>query len=139
MTSEAQGDCIFCGILRDDEGRVWLSSDKFFVMYDKYPVNSGHSLIIPHRHQADIFSLNAREWQDLQKVIMDVKQKLDEVWKPAGYNIGINCGADAGQTVFHLHVHVIPRYENDVPNPHGGIRNFKKSLVPYGDPTTEAH
>lgn len=67
----------------------------------------------------------------LWKLIEEVKKELDSRFHPDGYNVGVNVGAAAGQTVFHLHVHVIPRYNGDVQDPRGGIRKIKKSLVPY--------
>ena len=67
----------------------------------------------------------------ITRLIIEVKDKLDQQFHPDGYNIGVNVGSAAGQTIFHLHVHVIPRYLGDVPDPRGGIRRIKKSLVPY--------
>lgn len=94
-------------------------------------MNEGHSLIILERHYPDIFELSWPEWKDLQDVIEHAKSYLDEKFHPDGYNVGVNCGEAAGQTVFHLHIHLIPRYNGDVDNSRGGIRNFKKPLVAY--------
>lgn len=100
-------------------------------MFDNFPVNKGHVLIIPKRHCADIFAFDPDEWTDLPFAIQKVKVRLDQELHPDGYNIGVNCGEAAGQTVLHTHIHVIPRYHGDVPDPAGGIRNFKEPLMRY--------
>lgn len=123
-------ECLFCGVLVEGS-RVVLCTEKFFIIYDAFPVSRGHALLIPKRHQADLFSLTAGEWRDLRVAIWRTKEYLDREFKPDGYNIGINCGEAAGQTIFHLHLHVIPRYRGDVGEPRGGIRNLKKSLKEY--------
>ncbi|HAI86860.1 MAG TPA: HIT family protein [Firmicutes bacterium] len=69
----------------------------------------------------------------MAKLLVEVKELLDAEFAPAGYNIGVNVGAAAGQTIFHLHVHLIPRYVGDVPDPRGGVRKIKRSLVPYAE------
>ncbi|WP_420885511.1 HIT family protein [Candidatus Syntrophocurvum alkaliphilum] len=109
--------CIFCEI----KEKV-LENDLAFAIYDKYPVNPGHMLIIPKRHVADYFDTTIQERQAIDKLVMDCKNLLDEKYKPDAYNIGINCGEDAGQTIFHVHVHLIPRYKGDLDNPTGGVR-----------------
>ena len=91
-------------------------------MYDKYPVSSGHMLIIPKRHVANFFDTTLEEKLAIFEIIDQCKRKLDEERSPDGYNIGINCGKAAGQTIFHVHVHLIPRYEGDLDNPQGGVR-----------------
>lgn len=88
-------------------------------------------LVIPKRHFAAFFEAREEEIVAIYRLIRQVKGILDYKYHPDGYNIGVNAGAPAGQTVFHLHVHVIPRYVGDVANPRGGVRNFKKSLVEY--------
>jgi len=79
----------------------------------------------------EIFELTTDEWGNLKVAIQKTKDGLDNLYVPDGYNIGMNCGEVAGQTVLHLHIHVIPRYDGDVENPRGGIRNFKEPLVKY--------
>jgi len=86
---------------------------------------------MPKRHCSDVFFFNDAEWTDFPLVVKKTKSMLDGEYKPDGYNIGANCGKAAGQTIFHAHVHVIPRYEGDVSDPRGGVRNFKQALVPY--------
>jgi len=93
-----------------------------FVIRDGYPISSGHTLIIPKRHIASFFDATETERQVLFKLLDQEKTRLDNEFRPAGYNIGINDGPAAGQTVPHLHIHLIPRYEGDVEDPRGGIR-----------------
>ena len=110
----------------------WLWSSKyFFIMKDKFPVSSGHLLIISKRPCRDYFELNEEEMTELPLVIVKAKEIIEKDRKPGGYNIGMNCGAAAGQTVFHFHCHVIPRYEGDVENPRGGIRNVIPGMGDY--------
>jgi diadenosine tetraphosphate (Ap4A) HIT family hydrolase len=123
-------ECIFCK-WRETDGDFVLATEKWIVKSDLNPVNEGHSLIIPKKHHVDPFDLSLEEWNDLQVAMYETKNKLDKTHTPDGYNIGINCGGAAGQTVFHLHIHIIPRYRGDVESPRGGIRNFKKSLKEY--------
>ena len=94
-----------------------------FVIYDKFPVNKGHCLIIPKREYADYFESTEEEIEGLNKLLFQTKDFIKKKYNPDGFNVGINSGKDAGQTVFHMHIHLIPRYINDVDNPRGGIRN----------------
>lgn len=91
-------------------------------MRDGYPVSEGHSLVISHRHVGSYFDLTETERTDLQLLLTQAKQHLDGLLQPDGYNIGINDGVAAGQTVPHLHIHLIPRYQGDLPDPRGGVR-----------------
>ena len=110
----------------------WLiESDHFFVIKDKYPVSPGHLLIVSKLHRHDFFELNGEEQNELTKLISKAKTIIEQTHSPGGYNIGMNCGAAAGQTVFHFHCHVIPRYEGDVENPRGGIRNVMPGMGDY--------
>jgi diadenosine tetraphosphate (Ap4A) HIT family hydrolase len=90
-------------------------------------------LIIPKRHIETFFELSEDETLDLRDVITDMKEYIDVKYEPDGYNIGINNGFYAGQSIFHLHIHLIPRYKGDVEigELRGGVRNFKTPLVPY--------
>ncbi len=99
--------------------------------YDAFPVNRGHALIVPRRHVETLFDANPEELAAMNELLFRLKGILDEEFAPDGYNVGFNVGGAGGQTIFHLHMHVIPRYEGDVPDPRGGIRRIKKSLVPY--------
>lgn len=88
-------------------------------------------MIVPKRHVETLFDATQDELAAINHLLFEVKAKLDQKFQPDGYNVGVNVGLAAGQTVFHLHYHVIPRYVGDVEDPRGGIRRIKKSLVPY--------
>jgi diadenosine tetraphosphate (Ap4A) HIT family hydrolase len=89
---------------------------------DGFPVSQGHTLVVPRRHEADVFRLNADETRAVLELVGQVRDRLARELKPDGFNIGINVGAAAGQTVAHAHVHVIPRKKGDVEDPRGGVR-----------------
>jgi diadenosine tetraphosphate (Ap4A) HIT family hydrolase len=125
------GDCLFCNMLRTHERPLICANTFFFAVADKYPVSPGHSLIIPKRHITNLLDLSSDEMIALHGILRLVKQSLGEDCNPDGYNIGINEGEAAGQTVPHLHIHIIPRYVGDIDEPRGGIRNIKKALVAY--------
>lgn len=92
------------------------------VLRDGFPISRGHSLIVPRRHSASFFELTIEERMAILDLLDRAKAQLDRQYAPAGYNIGINDGVAAGQTVMHLHVHLIPRYNGDVADPRGGVR-----------------
>ena len=89
---------------------------------DSFPLTRGHSLVVPRRHVASFFELTAEERVAIMELLDRARAALDEEYAPDAYNIGINDGAAAGQTVMHLHVHLIPRYEGDTEDPRGGVR-----------------
>ena len=89
---------------------------------DAFPLNEGHCLIVPRRHEADFLALTSEEQAAIWALVPAVRRLIEERGLPHGYNIGINIGAAAGQTIGHAHLHVIPRYHADVPDPRGGIR-----------------
>jgi ATP adenylyltransferase len=113
------GPCPFCA---PDPGRVFLKGPTVFALWDGFPVNAGHALIIPCRHVGSWFEATPEEQEEILRTIPLVRERIEAHHAPAGYNIGVNVGFAAGQTVDHLHVHVIPRYEGDVEDPRGGIR-----------------
>jgi len=92
------------------------------VSWDRHPANPGHFLVIPKRHFADYFDINEAERMELWALVEAGKKVAEEKFSPDGYNIGINVGHWAGQSIHHLHIHVIPRYKGDVENPKGGVR-----------------
>jgi diadenosine tetraphosphate (Ap4A) HIT family hydrolase len=94
-----------------------------FSIFDIYPVNIGHALIIPKRHFENFFDITNKEYNAVGGLIKQVKMIIDEKYHPDGYNIGININESAGQTVPHCHIHLIPRYKEDVRKPQGGVRH----------------
>jgi diadenosine tetraphosphate (Ap4A) HIT family hydrolase len=100
-----------------------LQGQHFFVIKDGFPVSPGHCLIVSRQHRADYFELNKTERQELTELIQQVRTCIEQEHSPDGYNIGMNCGRVAGQTVMHFHCHVIPRYAGDMNNPAGGVRH----------------
>ena len=101
-----------------------IENEYAFAIYDGFPVAKGHSLVVPKRQVKEIFELNKEEYESCFELVRKVKDLLITKFKPEGFNIGVNCGEVAGQTIFHAHIHVIPRYKGDVPNPRGGVRNI---------------
>ncbi len=115
-----EDDCRFC--ISKPGRRVMIESKFGFAAWDRHPASDGHFLVIPYRHFASYFDINDDEREDLWNLVAEGKVMADEKWNPDGYNIGINVGESAGQSVHHLHIHVIPRYKGDVENPKGGVR-----------------
>lgn len=111
--------CPFCSLSSDKI----ISSDRFGVtIRDTFPVSAGHMLIIPRRHVRSFFELQPEEGRSLLFLLDKSRQLLDQEFRPDAYNIGINDGAAAGQTIPHLHIHLIPRYQGDCADPRGGVR-----------------
>ena len=110
--------CPFCNLEREKI----LESELSFAIYDGFPVNEGHALIIPKRHTANYFDLSLEEQKDCIELLNRVKGIVQEKYNPSGFNVGININEAAGQTVPHVHIHLIPRYEGDVEEPRGGVR-----------------
>tara|TARA_B100001123_G_C14633623_1_gene758764 strand:- start:81 stop:446 length:366 start_codon:yes stop_codon:yes gene_type:complete len=102
--------------------RILYKGEFFFIAFDKYPVTNGHCLIISNEVKKTYFDLSKEEKQSLPEMIEKAKELIEHKYKPDGYNIGINSGKEAGQTVMHFHCHVIPRYKGDMKNPEGGVR-----------------
>lgn len=111
--------CIFCDL---QAAGILADSEFSFAINDRYPLSKGHVLIIPKRHVVSMFDLSDSEYLDMLSVMRHIRAQQLEEFQPDGWNIGINDGAAAGQTVMHLHLHLIPRYQGDVADPRGGIR-----------------
>lgn len=102
----------------------WIADNRLtFAICDANPVSPGHALVIPKRPILSWFDATAEEVTAMTELVAVVKRQLDDRYQPAGYNVGFNDGAAAGQTVFHAHMHVIPRFNGDVPTPAGGVRH----------------
>lgn len=121
--------CPFCRLSRRVE--IICETATCVAFYDGYPVSLGHALIIPKRHVVSYFDLTNHEREAMNVVLQYVKQKVDGRYHPDGYNVGINVNEAAGQSVFHVHMHLIPRYKGDVPNPKGGVRGVIPSKQSY--------
>ncbi|MFK7950025.1 MAG: HIT domain-containing protein [Saprospiraceae bacterium] len=119
--TKKDNDCVFCS--PESERELITESATMYAILDKFPVSNGHTLIISKRHKNDYFALAEKEKMALQIMIERVKTILDKRYQPDGYNIGMNCGEAAGQTVSHFHCHIIPRYKGDMKNPKGGVRH----------------
>lgn len=113
-------DCFFCKSISNKD--YLLENDLAIARYDDFPVNKGHLEIIPKRHIKDWWSTTAEEKIAIFNLLDEAKKIVDENFHPDAYNIGMNLGVAAGQSIMHLHIHLIPRYENDVDNPRGGVR-----------------
>ena len=122
--------CPFCNI---ESNRIRYTNVAFFVIRDGYPVSPGHTLIIPKEHISSLFELSPETFQALYDAIHWAKSDLDEEYSPPSYNLGVNDGPEAGQTVPHLHVHLIPRYRGDQTDPRGGIRWLFPDKANYWD------
>lgn len=111
--------CIFCCLPLE---RIVAQNDLAIVIRDGFPVSPGHTLVIPRRHVASYFETTAEERLAMFELLEDAKRDLGNEFAPAALNIGINDGQAAGQTVMHLHMHLIPRYAGDMQDPRGGVR-----------------
>lgn len=123
-------ECIFCN---KKKNKVISTNKNFFVIRDTvYPVTKHHTLIITNRHVSDYFSLNKNELNDLNKILKIQKKKLIKLdTKITGFNVGVNIGKDAGQSIMHCHIHLIPRRKGDVDDPRGGVRGVIPSKQKY--------
>jgi diadenosine tetraphosphate (Ap4A) HIT family hydrolase len=113
----SEANCPFCALPAD---RILLLADEALVIRDAFPVSPGHTVVIPRRHIGSFFDLTDAERACVLELLAQAKADLDLSFQPDGFNIGINDGAAAGQTVRHLHL--IPRYRGDAPDPRGGVR-----------------
>jgi diadenosine tetraphosphate (Ap4A) HIT family hydrolase len=112
--------CPFCSV---DESRIAFSNDSVIAIWDGFPVSSGHLLIIPRRHARAWADLSSSERAATWSAIEQCQELISERFHPDGFNVGFNENSAAGQTVFHFHLHIIPRYEGDVADPRGGVRH----------------
>ena len=122
--------CPFCA---PDASRIVGETPLAFALRDAYPVSSGHTLIVPRRHIGSFFDATDEERAALLDLLARMKAILDQEHSPAGFNIGINDGLAAGQTIPHLHIHLIPRYVGDQPDPRGGVRWIFPDRANYWD------
>lgn len=114
-------ECLFCK-WKDEKEKIVLENELAFAVFDEFAVSKGHMIFMTKRHVKDFFETTKEERIAIFELIDEAKKIIDKKYKPTGYNIGMNCGVSAGQSVMHVHVHLIPRYDGDVENPRGGIR-----------------
>lgn len=122
-------DCVFCNLASEKE--LISETATALAFLDSYPVNPGHTLIVPKRHVADYFELSIHEQRALWLLVNRCKKLIQKRFNPDGFNVGINVGEAAGQSIFHVHIHLIPRYKGDVENPRGGVRGVIKEKQSY--------
>jgi len=114
-------ECVFCEQFIPN--RNPLFENKLAIAYfDEFPVSKGHIIIITKRHAATFFDITNEEQIAIIELLNKCKKYIDKKYHPDGYNVGLNCGESAGQSVMHIHMHLIPRYNGDVENPRGGVR-----------------
>ena len=113
-------ECRFC--ISKPGRRIMLEGKYGFAAWDRHPASPGHFIVVPYRHFADYFEITDEEREELWRLVAEGKKMADGQHQPDGYNVGINVGKWAGQSIPHLHIHVIPRYRGDVENPKGGVR-----------------
>jgi diadenosine tetraphosphate (Ap4A) HIT family hydrolase len=129
MTASSTNNCPFCNVSGE---RVIDSNLLAFVIEDAFPVSPGHTLIVSQRHVQSFFDLTGDELEAIMALLHRARTRLESHQRPGGYNIGINIGEEAGQTIMHAHVHLIPRHLGDVPEPKGGVRNVIPGKGAYG-------
>lgn len=118
-----QKPCPFCQFISGEIKKpILFQNDSGFVVRDGFPITDGHTLIIPKHHIGSFFEISQQQRQDLFELVDLAKVDLDKQYNPASYNIGINDGEAAGQTIPHLHIHLIPRYHEEGKDPRGGVR-----------------
>jgi len=117
-------DCIFCHTAGE---KLVVENDLAQAVLDTYPVSPGHTLIVPRRHAATIWDLTDEEYAACFELVRQARAIIQARHAPDAFNVGANCGEAAGQSVWHAHIHLIPRYKGDVENPRGGVRN----VVPH--------
>ncbi len=126
-----QSSCIFCEL---PKSRIAAESDLFLVILDGFPVTEDHTLIIPKRHVETWFDLTEQEQQAANQLLSSLReQRIQKDSSITGFNIGMNCGESAGQTVMHCHIHLIPRRDGDCESPRGGVRGVIAGKQSYSD------
>ena len=122
-------ECKFCEIIKNKQ--CLIENDLAVAFYDSFPVSDGHALVIPKRHVKTYFDLSDEEIKAMHSLSIKMKEIIDDKYHPDGYNVGFNVEEAGGQTVFHAHMHIIPRYKGDIENPRGGIRKIIKMKTDY--------
>ena len=122
-----QATCIFCTPNRE----ILAENASGLAFFDSFPVSRGHALVVPKRHVMTIFEMSEEEYTGCFRLVLALRHLLLARFSPDGFNVGANCGEAAGQSVWHAHIHVIPRYKGDVPDPRGGVRGVVPGKASY--------
>ena len=122
-----QASCIFCTPNRE----ILAENANGLAFFDSFPISRGHALVVPKRHVMTIFEMSEEEYTDCFRLVLALRDLLFARYSPHGFNVGANCGEAAGQSVWHAHIHVIPRYKGDVPDPRGGVRGVVPGKASY--------
>lgn len=128
QTTTSTWRCRFCTV---PEAKIWMRNEHAVALADAYPLTEGHTLVLPTRHLPKLFDCSDEEYSAVWALVAEVRKRLQEIYDPDGFNIAVNDGPAAGQTVMHAHVHVIPRRIGDVIEPRGGIRWIMPERAPY--------
>lgn len=122
----------YCPFCQPDADRAVISENALaFATFDKFPVSDGHILVITRRHCSNYFDLSSEEQSSCWNLVNELKEYLVNAYHPDGFNIGININEAAGQTISHVHIHLIPRYQGDVREPKGGVRGVIPDRMKY--------
>ena len=122
-----QATCIFCTPNRE----ILAENANGLAFFDSFPVSRGHALVVPKRHVMTLFEMSEEESTDCFRLVLALRDLLLARYSPHGFNVGANCGEAAGQSVWHAHIHLIPRYKGDVPEPRGGVRGVVPGKASY--------
>jgi diadenosine tetraphosphate (Ap4A) HIT family hydrolase len=123
-------DCLFC--YEQIKDRIIEKNNSVVAIFDEYPVSKNHTLIIPIRHTLDYFSMTSNERSDSERLLRVLQKQIQtKDTAVTGFNVGMNCGVSAGQTISHAHIHLIPRRDSDTPEPRGGVRGVIPSKMSY--------
>jgi ATP adenylyltransferase len=130
MEKESRSGCPFCG--EGVELRIIAREGTVIAIRDKFPVTYLHTLVLPRRHVSDFFDLTPKEKADADRLLLSLKDRIiKEDPSVTGFNLGVNCGVTAGQTIMHAHIHLIPRRQGDTLNPRGGVRGVIPAKMDY--------
>jgi diadenosine tetraphosphate (Ap4A) HIT family hydrolase len=128
-SDRASAGCPFCRLLHEQP--LIVSTATVAAFPDAFPLTTGHTLVVPRRHVSSFWDLTGAEVNEVMEMAFQLRTMINDRFSPDGYNLGVNIGPTAGQTVAHAHLHVIPRYAGDSPDPRGGVRWILPERAPY--------
>ncbi|MFC4109311.1 HIT family protein [Micromonospora zhanjiangensis] len=123
-TSRSVSGCLFCQMGNPTLNTVVIQNSTCYARWDNFPAAEGHLEVVPKRHVVSFFDLTPGEVQDAYELLVRAQEQITERWNAEGFTVGVNEGQAAGRTIDHLHIHLIPRYYGDVPDPRGGVRRI---------------